>query len=69
MTASYFFDIAVYGRSCSLINLTRYSFRSVVEGRPAYDGLNVINGRSIADPAAKGRTCGGDQTVTRTPVG
>ena len=69
VTASYFFDIAVYGRSCSLINLTRYSFRSVVEGRPAYDGLNVINGRSIADPAAKGRTCGGDQTVTRTPVG
>ncbi|MDF8265930.1 metallophosphoesterase family protein [Luteipulveratus flavus] len=68
VTASYFFDIAVYGRSCSLINLTRYSFRSVVEGRPAYDSLNVVNGRAIVDQARSGRTCGTDQGVSRTTV-
>ncbi|WP_052590060.1 metallophosphoesterase family protein [Luteipulveratus mongoliensis] len=67
-TASYFFDIAVYGKSCSLVNLTRYSFRSIVEGRPAYDGLNVINGRSIVDTIPEGRTCGASNGIQRTPI-
>lgn len=68
-TATYFFDIAVYGQTCSLVNLTRYSFRSIVEGRPAYDGLSVINGRSITSAAPEGRTCGTAQGMDRTTIG
>lgn len=67
-TARYFFDIAVYGQQCSLINLTRYSFSSIVEGRPAYDGLNVINGRTIISTPPKDRTCAMTQGDQRTPI-
>lgn len=56
VTSTYFFDVAQFGTSCGLISLTRYAFKDIVEGRPAYQDLSIINGRSIVDTPAD-RTC------------
>lgn len=50
------FDIATFGTDCRLASLTRYQFRNVIEGRPAYDNVTLINGSRIeqAAPAAAG---------------
>jgi predicted phosphodiesterase len=45
----YAFDIVTFGSSCNLTQLTRYSYRNLLEGRPAYDAIQVINGTTI-DP-------------------
>ena len=45
----YSFDIAQFGTSCELTSLSRYSFRNLLEGRPAYDSVQVISGARI-DP-------------------
>ena len=45
----YSFDIAQFGTSCELTSLIRYSFRNLLEGRPAYDNVQVISGARI-DP-------------------
>lgn len=52
----YAFDIATFGPRCGLTQLTRYTFRNLIEGRPAYDTVQVINGATL-DPegAAKSR--------------
>ncbi|GAB3441040.1 hypothetical protein GCM10027517_16400 [Phycicoccus ginsengisoli] len=50
------FDIAAFGTDCRLASLTRYQFRNVVEGRPAYDDVTLINGSRIeaaAPPLSK----------------
>ncbi|WP_460966395.1 metallophosphoesterase family protein [Pedococcus soli] len=41
------FDIAAFGEDCRLNSLTRYQFRNVIEGRPAYDDVTLINGSRI----------------------
>ena len=46
----YAFDIAVFGRSCTLTSLTRYTYRNLIQGRPAYDDVQVINGSTIQQP-------------------
>jgi Icc-related predicted phosphoesterase len=43
------FDVAVFGQDCRLASLTRYQFRNVIEGRPAYDDVTLINGSRIED--------------------
>ncbi len=52
----YAFDVATFGQQCQLTQLTRYSYRNLLEGRPAYDSIQVINGSRIeaaqAAPAA-----------------
>ncbi len=45
----YSFDIAQFGTACELTSLTRYSFRNLLEGRPAYDSVQVVSGARI-DP-------------------
>jgi predicted phosphodiesterase/hypothetical membrane protein len=55
------FDIASFSGDCRLATLTRYTFHNVIEGRPAYDGVSLINGASIEAAPAKGapeRACG-----------
>ena len=50
------FDVAVFGQDCRLTSLTRYQFRNVIEGRPAYDDVTLINGTRIEDtPPAPAR--------------
>ena len=63
------FDVLTFGTDCRLASLSRYRFRDVIEGRPAYDGVSLINGRRIdgreADPA---RTCSADAPLTTVAV-
>lgn len=65
ITSTYYFDVAQFGTSCGLVSLTRYAFKDIVEGRPAYQDLSVINGRSIVE-TPKDRTCtsGAEPKVT-----
>jgi predicted phosphodiesterase len=64
----YAFDIAAYGQDCELTSLTRYTFRNLIQGRPAYDDVSVINGRTIAGREPDGRTCAADLGMIRTTV-
>jgi predicted phosphodiesterase/hypothetical membrane protein len=63
------FDVLTFGTDCRLASLTRYRFRDVIEGRPAYDDVSLVNGRRVdgreADPA---RTCSVDTPLTTTAV-
>ena len=45
------FDVAVFGTDCRLASLTRYQYRNVIEGRPAYDDVTLINGSRIESEA------------------
>jgi predicted phosphodiesterase len=64
----YAFDIAVYGQACDLTSLTRYTFRNLIQGRPVYDDVSVINGKTIATPEPGPRTCAADLGLSRTAV-
>lgn len=63
------FDVLTFGTDCRLATLTRYRFRDVIEGRPAYDDVSLVNGRRVdgreADPT---RTCTADGEVTTEVV-
>jgi predicted phosphodiesterase/hypothetical membrane protein len=63
------FDVLTFGTDCRLASLTRYRFRNVIEGRPTYDGVQLVNGRRVdqreADPT---RTCSSDATMTTVTV-
>lgn len=70
------FDIASFGENCRIASLTRYQFRNVIEGRPAYDNVTLINGSRIeetapaAGPQDAPRTCARDlaPTTERIPA-
>jgi predicted phosphodiesterase len=64
----YAFDIAVFGQGCDLASLTRYTYRNLIQGSPAYDNVSVINGKTIATREAGERTCSIDLGVGRTTV-
>ena len=63
------FDVLTFGTDCRLASLTRFRFRDVIEGRPAYDDVRLVNGRRVdgreADPA---RSCSADTTLTTVTV-
>jgi hypothetical membrane protein len=62
------FDVLTFGSDCRLSSLTRYKFQDVVEGRPTYDDVSIVNGARIdtrePDPQ---RTCSPDLPL-RTAV-
>src|SRR5664280_140126 len=64
----YAFDIAVYGQSCDLTSLTRYTFRNLIQGQPVYDNVSVINGKTIATREPGKRTCTADLGLSTTTV-
>lgn len=65
----YAFDILSYGADCRLETLTRYSYRDLLEGRPVYDDVRAVNGRSIQAPQpAAGRVCRADAPLTLQTV-
>lgn len=64
----YAFDIAAYSQSCDLTSLTRYTFRNLVQGRPAYDDVSVINGKTIASREPGERTCSADLGTSSSTV-
>ena len=64
----YAFDIAVFSQSCDLASLTRYAYRNLIQGRPAYDDVSVINGRTIATREPGVRICATDLGTSQTTV-
>jgi predicted phosphodiesterase len=64
------FDVATFGTDCRLASLTRYQFRNVIEGRPAYDDVTLINGSRIeaAAPAAATPAAGEGATSGTAPA-
>ena len=64
----YAFDVAVFSTSCDLASLTRYSYRNLIQGRPAYDNVAVINGKTIAAREPGARTCTPALGVVRKTV-
>lgn len=65
----YSFDILTVGQDCSVASLTRYSYRNLVVGRPQFDDVSMINGRTLqAREPAEGRTCGPDLGVVSSPL-
>jgi predicted MPP superfamily phosphohydrolase len=64
----YSFDIAVFGENCSLQSLTTYTYRNLIQGRPVYDDVSVVNGKTIANAPAEGRTCSPSMGVSKQEV-
>jgi predicted phosphodiesterase len=64
----YAFDIAQFSQGCDLASLTRYTFRNLIAGRPAYDDVSVINGKTIATREPGARTCSTDLGVSQMTV-
>ena len=64
----YAFDILTVGQDCSLLSLTRFSYRNLVSGRPQYDDVSVVNGRSLQPEPPEGRSCGPELGLTVGPL-
>ncbi|MGO0575899.1 metallophosphoesterase family protein [Ornithinimicrobium panacihumi] len=65
----YSFDVLTFGTDCSVTRLTRYSYRNLVSGRPQFDDVSIINGRTVQESAPQeGRVCGPDLGVQIDPL-
>ncbi len=64
----YAFDIVQFSQTCDLASLTRYTFRNLIAGRPAFDDVSVINGKTIATREPGARSCATDLGVSQTTV-
>ncbi|MEO7269268.1 MAG: DUF998 domain-containing protein [Knoellia sp.] len=51
------FDVLTFGETCRLTSVTRYRYRNVIEGRPAYDDVSLVNGSRIDTATDADRTC------------
>ncbi|WP_353951572.1 DUF998 domain-containing protein [Knoellia sp. S7-12] len=51
------FDVLTFGETCRLTSVTRYRYRNVIEGRPAYDDVSLVNGSRIDTATDPDRTC------------
>ncbi|KUG51048.1 hypothetical protein AVL62_12395 [Serinicoccus chungangensis] len=60
---AYSFDILTFGEDCAISSLTRYSYRNLVSGRPQFDDVSLINGRTIQPQVPQDRSCSADQGV------
>lgn len=64
----YSFDILSVGQDCSIVSLTRYSYRNLVSGRPQYDDVRLVNGRTIQPDPPQDRSCGPELGVVTSPL-
>jgi predicted phosphodiesterase/hypothetical membrane protein len=51
------FDVLTFGETCRLTSVTRYRYRNVIEGRPAYDDVSLLNGARIDTVTDPERRC------------
>ncbi len=52
------FDLLDFGATCRLTAVRRYQFTNIVEGRPAYDNVSLVNGAVVdTRPVDPLRTC------------
>lgn len=64
----YSFDILTFDERCAVSSLTRYSYRNLVSGRPQFDDVSLISGRTIQPQPPADRTCSPDLGVTVEPI-
>lgn len=64
----YSFDVLRIGEDCSIVSLTRYSYRNLVSGQPQYDDVRLVNGRTIQPDPPQDRTCGPELGVLTAPL-
>lgn len=64
----YSFDVLTFGEDCAVTALTRYSYRNLVSGRPQFDDVSLLNGRTLQPDPPQGRTCSADLGVTVEPI-
>src|SRR5699024_951977 len=64
----YSFDILTFSEDCAVSTLTRYSYRNLASGRPQFDDVSLVNGRSLQPERPEGRTCSPDLGVTVEPI-
>ena len=63
------FDILTFGEDCRVTSLSRFRFRNLIEGRPAYDEVALVNGSRIdTRPVDPARACASDQGLTQRTV-
>jgi len=66
----YAFDVLTFGTDCRLSTLTRFQYRNIVRGRPAYDDITLVNGSRVdTRPLEEGaRQCHPADDVRETMV-
>ena len=57
-----------FGQACALATLTRYTYRDLVSGQPAYDDVSVISGRTIEDDPPPDRVCSDALGIDKVPI-
>lgn len=63
------FAVLTFGVDCRLSSMTRYRFEDVIEGRPNYDDVSIVNGSRIdTRPVDPERTCSPEGTLETTTV-
>jgi predicted phosphodiesterase len=65
---SYAFNIAVFSETCDLASVTSYTYRNLIQGRPAFDDVRVVSGKTIATRETGVRTCAANLGTVRTTV-
>lgn len=68
LSQPYSFDILTVGQDCSVVSLARYSYRNLVSGRPQFDDVRLVNGRTLQPDPPQGRSCGAELGVVTGPV-
>lgn len=63
------FDILGYDATCGLQSVTRYAFSNVLEGRPAYDNVTLLNGSQVVPAATRKGAEGEPERTCSTAIG
>ena len=65
----YAFDVLTFGTDCRLSTLMRYQYRNIVQGRPAYDDIALVNGARVDTRAPdEDRVCRPPTRITQRTV-
>ncbi|MCA1781502.1 MAG: DUF998 domain-containing protein [Dermatophilaceae bacterium] len=65
----YAFDVLTFGTDCRLSTLMRYQYQNIVQGRPAYDDISLVNGSRVdTRPVDEDRMCRPPTRITQRAV-
>lgn len=65
---AYSFDVVSFEQDCSVASVARYSYRNLVSGRPQFDDVSLISGRTLQPQPPVDRTCSPDLGTTVEPI-
>jgi hypothetical membrane protein/predicted phosphodiesterase len=65
----YAFDVLTFDTDCRLSTLMRYQYRNIIQGRPAYDDIALVNGARVdTREVDEDRTCRPPTRITQRTV-